>query len=258
VACWHRPGRSISSAACRRRKEQAQAQYLATGEARKAAQISLVATVANAWLALVADEELLDLSGRTLATREDSLKLTRLRFDQGSASELDLRQAESLVESARATLAQQVRQRAQDENALVLVWARACPTMPPGPAPGPPESGNAAEVPVGLPSELLTAPGHPPGRAVADRGQRQHRCGTRGVLPAISLTAGIGSASSACRACSRAAPGLPFAPAVAALFDAGRNQAGLETAQAARDIAVAQYEKAIQTAFREVADARRA
>ena len=72
-------------------KEQAQAQYLATAEARKAAQISLVATVANAWLALVADEELLDLSGRTLATREDSLKLTRLRFEQGSASELDLR-----------------------------------------------------------------------------------------------------------------------------------------------------------------------
>ena len=83
--------------------EAALAQYLATEEGRKAAQISLVAAVANTWLALLADEELLALTRQTLATREESLRLTKLRFDNGAASELDFRQAQSLVESARAS-----------------------------------------------------------------------------------------------------------------------------------------------------------
>ena len=78
------------------------AQYFAVGEARKAAQISLVAAVASAHLALLADDELLEVTRRTLATREESLRLTRLRFDNGASSELDVRLAESLDEGARA------------------------------------------------------------------------------------------------------------------------------------------------------------
>ena len=92
-------------------KEQALAQYLATDEARKSAQISLVASVATGWLTLMADEELLDISRRTLQTREESVKLTRLRLEHGVSSELDSHQAESLTQAARATYAQQQRQR---------------------------------------------------------------------------------------------------------------------------------------------------
>ena len=82
-------------------KDAALAQYLATEEARRAVQTSLIASVANAWLSLQANDALLELTERTLGTREDSLRLIRLRFDQGVASALDLRQAESLVAAAR-------------------------------------------------------------------------------------------------------------------------------------------------------------
>ena len=95
--------RSLSQAAL--------AQYFATAEARKAVQISIVSSVAGAYLNVLADEELLRVTQETLKTREDSLRLTKLRFDNGVSSELDFRQAESLLEGARATLAQSERQR---------------------------------------------------------------------------------------------------------------------------------------------------
>ena len=108
-------------------KEQALAQYLATQEARKAAQISLVASVATAWFNLQADEELLDISRRTLSTRDESVQLTRLRLENGVSSELDNSQAISLAETARATYAQQRRQRLQDENTLALLLGQPVP-----------------------------------------------------------------------------------------------------------------------------------
>ena len=109
-------------------KEQALAQYLASTEGSKTAQISLIATVAQTWFGLLADEELLAISKQTLTTREDSLKLVQLRLDNGATSELELRQAQSLLETARVTLAQQQRQRALDENALVLLLGQAMPS----------------------------------------------------------------------------------------------------------------------------------
>ena len=138
-------------------KEQALAQYLATEEGRNAAQVSLISSVANGWLNLLADEELLELSRRTLATREESVRLTKLRLDSGAASELDYRQAESLAQAARTTLAQQQRQRALDENALALLLGQPLPediraTLGRSDL-------NAAPViqavPAGLPSDLL-------------------------------------------------------------------------------------------------------
>lgn len=83
--------------------------------------------MANGWLTLLADEQLLELSRRTLTTREESVRLTKLRLDSGAASELDYRQAESLTQAARATLAQQQRQRALDENALALLLGQPLP-----------------------------------------------------------------------------------------------------------------------------------
>ncbi|WP_237491353.1 TolC family protein, partial [Malikia spinosa] len=102
-------------------KEQALAQYLASEAGRQSVRISLVAAVAQSWLALLADQAQLELAQQTLRTREASLGLIKLRFEHGATSELELSQAESLVENARVTLAQFERQRAQDENALTLL-----------------------------------------------------------------------------------------------------------------------------------------
>lgn len=240
-------------------KEQALAQYLATTEGSKSAQISLIATVAQSWLSLLADEELLTLTQQTLATREDSFKLVQLRFDNGASSELDLRLAQSLVEGARVTLAQQQRQRAQDENALVLLLGQALP----------PEvreqlassrltALRLAELPAGLPSDLLTR------RPDIRQAEQQLIAANANIgaaraafFPRISLTAGVGSGSDALSGLFKDGSwGFTMAPQLLLpLFDAGRNQAGLDSAKTGRAIAVAQYEKAIQSAFREVADA---
>ena len=97
------------------------AQYLSTEEARKSTQISLVASVANAYLTLLADEELLRITQQTLETRQESFRLINLRFENGVSSRFELQQARSLVETALATLAAQQRQRAQDLNLLTLL-----------------------------------------------------------------------------------------------------------------------------------------
>ncbi|WP_291010118.1 efflux transporter outer membrane subunit [Hydrogenophaga sp.] len=239
-------------------KEAALAQYLASEEARRAAQTSLVAAVASTWLSLQANDDLLALTQRTLATRNDSLRLTRLRFDNGASSALDLRQAESLTAAAESALAQQQRQRALDRNALTLLVGQSVPDvllLNPGSA------GQAplmATVPAGLPSDLLNR------RADIRQAEQQLIAANANIgaaraafFPRISLTAGLGTVSNELADLFKSGSwGLSMAPqAVLPIFDAGRNQANLDAAKAAREIAVAQYEKAIQTAFREVADA---
>lgn len=240
-------------------KEQALAQYLATLESRNTAQISLMATVAQTWLGLLADEELLALTRQTLDTRESSFKLVQLRFDNGASSELDLRLSQSLVEAARVTLAQQQRQRALDENALALLLGQALPPQALARLATP--SLNALrlpELPSGLPSDLLTRrPDIRQAEQLLIAANANIGAARAAFFPRISLTAGIGSASSALDGLLKNGSwGLTLAPQLLLpLFDAGRNQAGLDSSTAGRSIAVAQYEKAIQSAFREVADA---
>lgn len=236
--------------------EAAGAQYLATEEGRKAAQASLLAGVANAWFALAADEELLSFTRQTLATREESLRLVRLRFEHGASSELDVRQAESLTESARATLAQQERQRALDFNALSLLLGQAAPAdVGSGVAIA---SLQLPDLPAGVPSEVLVR------RPDVRQAEQQLLAANANIgaaraafFPRISLTAGLGVASkSLSDLFTHGAWAFTAAPqALLTVFDAGRNRANLRSAQAARDGAVAQYERAIQSAFREVADA---
>ncbi len=237
-------------------KEAALAQYLASEETGRAAQTSLVAAVASTWLSLQADDQLLSLTRQTLATRQDSLRLTRLRFDNGAASALDLRQAESLDAAARVALAQQQRQRALDLNALTLLVGQPLPEMAPGGTPA--VAAVQGEVPAGLPSNLLIR------RADIRAAEQQLIAANANIgaaraafFPRISLTASVGSASSELSGLFKDGSwGFTLAPqALLPIFDAGRNQAGLDSARAGRAIAVAQYEKAIQTAFREVADA---
>ncbi|GAP35505.1 efflux transporter outer membrane subunit [Piscinibacter sakaiensis] len=237
--------------------EAARAQLLATEEARKAVQIGLVAGVAQAHLALQADEAQLEITRQTLETRQESLRLTRLRFDNGAASELDLRQAESLLEGARVTLAQTTRQRALDENALVLLLGRPLPADLPPAVP----LGTAlalADLPAGLPSDLLTR------RPDLRQAEQQMVAANANIgaaraafFPRISLTASAGIASNQLSGLfDNGQFAWTLAPSLLApIFDAGRNRANLEAATLARSVATAQYEKAIQTAFREVADA---
>jgi len=228
-------------------------------EARRAAQTSLVAAVASTWLTLQAEEAVLDLTQRTLATREAALRLTRLRLDNGAASALDLRQAESVTAAARSTLAQLQRNRAQSVHALSLLVGQT-----PAPALLPAAGGLASseqamrDVPAGLPSDLLSR------RADIRQAEQaliaasaQIGAARAAFFPRISLTASVGTVSSELSGLFKDGSwGFSLAPqALLPLFDAGRNQASLEVAQTGREMAVAQYEKAIQTAFREVADA---
>lgn len=242
-------------------KEQALAQYLATEESRKTAQISLVASVANTYLSLLANHELLTITQQTVVSREASYRLSKLRFDNGVTSELDLRQAESLTEAARASLAQLVRQRAFDENTLTLLIGQ--PITPDLAVVLPAGKGLAdvtlmADVPVGLPSDVLVR------RPDIRQAEQQLVAANANIgaaraafFPRIALTTSVGSASSGLSGLFKSGSwGWTLAPQMLLpIFDAGRNQASLGAANAGRDMAVAQYEKSIQTAFREVADA---
>lgn len=238
----------------------AQASYLASAEARKTVQINLIASVANNYLSWLADNELLALTRDTLGTREASLKLTQLRFDNGVASELDCAQSRALHEAARATLAQVQRQRALNENALVLLIGQPLPADLPTRTTRLSSAALLADVPAGLPSDLLER------RPDIRQAEQQLLAANANIgaaraafFPRISLTGSIGRASTELTGLFSSNDSVNAwswtAQLVAPLFDAGRNQAGLEATQAKRDIAVAQYEKTIQSAFREVADA---
>lgn len=240
-------------------KEQALAQYLATTEANKTAQISLIATVAQGWLSLLADEELLAVAQQTVTTRQESLQLVSLKARHGAASELDLQLAQTLFESANASLAQYQRQRALDENSLQLVLGQALPDavrthlsklqlsqirMKP--------------VPAGMPSELLTRrPDIRQAEQVLRANNANIGAARAAFFPRISLTAGAGSASGELSGLFKNGSwGWTVAPQlVLPIFDAGRNQANLQAAKSGKDMAIAQYEKSIQIAFREVSDA---
>ncbi len=234
----------------------AAAQVLASVEARKAVQIALVAAVASAHLALAADEEQLRVARESLVSREASLKLVRLRVDNGASSALDLRQAESLLESARVALIQATRQRALDENTLVLLLGQPVPDgLPPAlpiAAPGLPE------LPVGLPGQvLLRRPDVRQGEQQLIAAHASIGAARAAFFPRITLTGSAGIASGELAGLF-SGPHLAWAfvpQLLQPLFDAGRNQAALQVATVNRELALAQYERSIQSAFREVADA---
>ena len=232
------------------------AQYLASSEAGKAAQISLIGAVANSYLALQADSALLDLAQQTVATREDSLKLIQLRFDKGASSQLDLSQAQSLLEAARVSVAQSTRQRMLDVNALNLLLGQAAPVALT--AAGTQTPVQLTDLPVGLSSEVLLR------RPDVLQAEQQLLAANANIgaaraafFPKILLTASAGSVSNQLEGLFKDGSfAWSLAPQLLMpLFDAGRNQANLASAKAARAVAVASYEKAIQSAFREVADA---
>ena len=234
------------------------AQYLASTQAGRAAQISLVGAVANAWYALQSDAALEQLAEQTLKTREDSLGLLQLRFDQGASSQLDLSQAQSLREAARVSLAQSKRQRMLDENALNLLLGQSASGLAPVGNAAAPAASSLPELPLGLPSEVLLR------RPDVQQAEQQLIAANANIgaaraafFPKILLTASAGSVSSELADLFKDGTfGWSLAPQLLLpIFDAGRNKANLAAAKVAREVAVAAYEKAIQSAFREVSDA---
>ncbi|MDQ1314858.1 MAG: outer membrane protein multidrug efflux system [Pseudomonadota bacterium] len=231
--------------------------YLVTEEARRSAQISLVAEVANTWLTLAADRERLVLARSTYETRQKTSDLTRRSFEAGAVSALDLHQAETLLHNARADAARYRSFVAQDENALALIAGAPVPAEL-LPATLTDSISAVAELPAGVPSEVLS---RRPDILQAERALRAANASIGAAraafFPSISLTAAAGSASSTLGGLFDGGSGTwSFIPQIRIpIFEAGRLQASLEVAEVQRDINVAQYEKAIQRAFREVADA---
>ncbi|MBL8349178.1 MAG: efflux transporter outer membrane subunit [Burkholderiaceae bacterium] len=239
--------------------EAARAQLLASEAGQRAAELALAATVVQAALALQADDELLVLARQSLDSREQSLKLAQLREAVGAASLLELQAQQSLAFQARATLAQLTRQRAQDANTLALLLGQPVPPALLSSAGGPPlESEDwLTEVPAGLSSTVLL---RRPDVIAAEQQMRSAQANIAAARaafwPVITLTASAGQASAQL---SGLFQGGNFAYTLAAnalltVFDGGRRDANLAAAETAQQVAQAQYERAIQAAFRDAAD----
>jgi outer membrane protein, multidrug efflux system len=237
-------------------KDQALEQYLATRQAQQSTRISLIGQIAASYLTLAADHELLGLAQETLKAQQESYQLMQRRFEVGASSELDLRQTETQVESARAEVARLTAQVAQDEEALHLLVGGRVP---------------AALLPTALKDEVTTLEGITPGLSSEILLQRPDVLQAENLLkgyqanigaaraaffPKITLVGTLGAGSSELSGLFTSGSGSwTFIPRIdLPIFDAGARSAQLRVAEVDRDIAIAQYQKAIQTAFREVAD----
>lgn len=241
--------RSLSDAALQR--------YLATEEAQRSAQLALIAEVANAYLALSADLELERIAQATLESHQATFELTERRHGLGAVSALDVSQARTVVESARVDAARFAGQVAQDRNALALLVGGVIePAL--WPERFAPEVSGISALPAGLPSAvLLRRP---------DVLQAEHQllaanasigAARAAFFPSISLTGSVGSASDELSGLFESGTRVwSFMPQInLPIFQGGRLRAALGVATADRDIALAQYEKSIQSGFRDVADA---
>ncbi|NYF20071.1 multidrug efflux system outer membrane protein [Xanthomonas sp. JAI131] len=242
-------------------KEQALQQFLSTTEAQRSTHISLVAQVATAYLTLAADQDLLRLAQDTLTSQSESYRLQQRSFDLGAASALTLRQAQTTVESARVDVERYTAQVAQDRNALRLLAGTEVPSelLPIAlPDSASADANVLAGIPAGLPSELLQRrPDILEAERTLQAANANIGAARAAFYPSISLTASAGSASAGLSGLFKGGSGSwSFAPSISLpIFDGGRNRANLDVAKVQRDIDVANYEKAIQTAFREVSDA---
>jgi len=237
--------------------EAAYQQYLATEQAQRTTHITLVGAVAQAYFTQRAAEVQLDLTRKTLASRQESYDLVKRRFDGGVASELDLNQSKGLLDSASADLAQLARVRAQSINALTVLVGTPLPADLPSPA----EFGRdqlLATVPAGLPSELLER--RPDIMAAENQllaANANIGAARAAFFPTISLTGMLGFASTSMGSLFEGGQrAWNFTPSITTpIFAGGSIREGLNVAKARDNIAVAQYEQTIQQAFREVSDA---
>jgi multidrug efflux system outer membrane protein len=237
-------------------KDSALEQFLATDSARRAVTVSLVAQVADGYLTLRELDERIRITRDTIRTREESLRIYRRRFQVGTATRLDVAQVETLLTQAQSLGAQLEQARAAQAHALTLLVGAQPARIADR------ESLNDAALvrdpPVGLPSDLLqqrpdvVAAEHRLKAANANIGAAR-----AAFFPTITLTGFAGTASLQLSSLFESGTGAwLFAPQlVMPIFDAGRRQANFDLAEVRRDAAVAEYERTVQAAFRDVADA---
>jgi multidrug efflux system outer membrane protein len=235
-------------------RDRALQEYLAGIEARRGFQIMLVSSVAQAWLALAADKEALKLVRATLEAQKESYRLMRKRYDVGMASEIDLRRIQSQMETSRAEVALYTRQVALDLNALnLLVGSPVKEELLPV------DLGSVTppcDFSPGVSSEVLL---ERPDVLAAERRLKAAYANIGAAraafFPRITLTTSIGTASAELSGLFKSGSGVwAFAPQVVLpVFDA-RTWYAYRVTKVEREISIAQYEKAIQSAFREVAD----
>jgi multidrug efflux system outer membrane protein len=243
--------------------ESALQSYFQTEETRRSTQISLIASVATAWLQLAADEQRLLLARNTLESQRKSFDLVERSHRLGAQSGLALAQARSTVDAARADAAAFDSQVEQDRNALALLVGAMPPAdlLPAAPASDTAAPATAAQLlvpPPDLPSSVLQrrpdvrAAEHALRASNADIGAAR-----AAFFPRIALTASAGTASSTLSGLfAGGSKAWSFAPSISVpIFDGGANRANLRVAEAQQKIQIATYEKTVQTAFREVADA---
>lgn len=231
--------------------------YFATEAGARATRLTLVGDIANAWLTFAADKDLLAIAERTVRSAEQSVRLTRARLDGGIAPRTDLRQAEQTLEQARSDAAQARTDLAQDVNLLqLLVGAPVDPALLPASLID--AEPNIAELPAGLDSTILLRRPDVVQAEYSLRAANAEIGAARAALfPRISLTAVLGLASTALGDLFSGdsfnwsvGPGVSYS-----IFQGGAARANVRFSQAQRDAALAQYERAIQAAFREVSDA---
>lgn len=236
---------------------QALQSFFATQETSRSVRISLIAETANAWLTLAADQERLALAKDTLTTREDTLRLTQQQVDGGVGSLATLRNAQVQAETARSDVAVYTAQVAQDLNALTLLAGADVPANL-LPSRDLASAQILADLPAGVPSDVLArrpdvlAAEHQLQGANANIGAAR-----AAFFPRISLTGSLGSSSGELDGLFKSGTKTwSFTPQISLpIFAGGANVANLNVSKANRDIAVATYEKTVQTAFREVSDA---
>lgn len=232
-------------------------QYLAVEQNQRSAQLALVAQVASSWLALGADQQSLAIARDTLGSYQSSLELAEKMFELGATSELQLSQTRTLVETARADVARYSGQVAQGVNALNLLAGQ---NLDAGLLPSSLDvaTSGIGALPAGVPSEVLLR------RPDVMAAEYQLRSANASIgaaraafFPSIRLTGGAGTASGELSGLFESGTRIwSFMPQISLpIFQGGRLRANLGMATADRDIALAQYEKAIQAGFRDVADA---
>ncbi len=231
--------------------------YLSSEETRRSTQLSLIAQVVSAYLAVLADETILKVTRETLQSQTASYDLTKRSLDAGTTTALAFRQAATTVDTAKANLAAYTRQAAQDRNALVLLIGGSLPDDISFEA----DLGAvnlSADLPAGVPSEVLAnrpdvlAAEHTLIAANADIGATR-----AAFFPSITLTGSYGSASTQLSGLFKAGSSAwTFSPQISLpIFAGGANRANLDLSKIEKNINIAQYEKTLQTAFREVDDA---
>ncbi|WP_322045212.1 efflux transporter outer membrane subunit [Paraburkholderia sp. J67] len=239
-------------------KRQALEEYLSTDAARTSTQLSLIATVATDYLQLLADEESLAITSRTVEADRNTYELTLQMMERGSSSMQDVEQARTSLASARSSLASYTRAVAQDRNDLVEAIGCPLPDDLPQGATLMSSEPMLADIGEGVPSDLLVRrPDIVEAEHTLKAANANVGAARAAFFPKIELTASAGTSSTSLSSLFKAGTGAwTFAPTITMpIFDYGYNKASLDVAKIEKNIDIADYEKAIQTAFKEVANA---